>query len=268
MHPIEHLRHLARADGASGALVAAEAASALADMARMDTAGLVPACRRLIEAHLVSGPVWSLCARVLAADDPEEAAYQCAHELGTDRTARHLVAELPEGATVVVMGWPDLAGDALRSRGDVEALVVDAGQEGSRLVRRIRDADGGAALVEEGGVGSAAYAADLVLVEARAAGPSGLLAAPGSLAAAAVGAQFGKTVWAVLGAGSVLPDRLWAALLSRFDETGDEPWDREAELVPAELLTAAINPQGLVEVDVALAQASCPVAPELLRPAG
>ena len=69
MHPIEHLRHVARATGADPALVATEAASALAQMASMDPAGLVPACRRLIEAHLTSGPVWWLSARILGADD-------------------------------------------------------------------------------------------------------------------------------------------------------------------------------------------------------
>ena len=78
MHPIEHLRYVARATGADPALVASEAAAALAQMAAMDPAGLVPACRRLVERHLTSGPVWWLSARILGADDQRRAAREAA----------------------------------------------------------------------------------------------------------------------------------------------------------------------------------------------
>src|SRR5690349_18952317 len=127
MHPIEHLRHVARATGADPALVATEAASGLAQMAEIDPAGLVPACRRLIERHLTSGPVWWLSARVLGADDQRRAARDAAMALSRDPTARHLAEVLSEGSSVLIVGWPDVAGDALRIRGDIEALVVDAG---------------------------------------------------------------------------------------------------------------------------------------------
>ena len=132
MHPIEHLRYVARATGADPALVASEAAGALAQMAAMDPAGLVPACRRLIERHLTSGPVWWLSARVLGADD------QRARRPGGGRRARPATAPLDtsprpcrRAPPSLILGWPDLAGDALRRRGDVEALVVDAGGEGA-----------------------------------------------------------------------------------------------------------------------------------------
>ena len=65
MHPIEHLRYVARATGADPAVIAREAADALVEMARIQPAGLVPACRRLIERHVASGPVWWLSARML-----------------------------------------------------------------------------------------------------------------------------------------------------------------------------------------------------------
>ena len=270
MHPIEHLRHVARSAGASGALVAVDAAGALAEMASVDTAGLVPACRRLVEAHLVSGPVWWLCARVLAADDPAGEARRSARLLGDDDTYRMLVDALPEGATAVVVGWPDVAGEALHARGDVEALVVDEDRssDGYALVQRLLREGSEAALVPAGGVGAAAAVAELAVVEALAAGPSGVLAVPGSLAAAAVAAQAGRPVWAVVATGRVLPSRLWDALLARFDGTGVEPWERDAELVPAGLLSAAVGPAGAVEVTAALGNATCPAAPELLRPAG
>jgi hypothetical protein len=265
MHPIEHLRHVARATGADPALVATEAAGALAQMADLDPAGLVPACRRLIERHLTSGPVWWLSARILAADDQCRAAREAAMTLVRDPTARQLARVLPDGSTVLILGWPDLAGDALRVRGDLEALVVDAGGEGAPLVRRLQDDGGESSVVPEAGAGAAAAVADLVVVEARAAGPSGVLATPGSLGAAAVGAQLGVPVWAVTGVGRVLPERLWDALVTRFDETAGEPWSRPAELVPASFLSGIVGPEGIASVEAGLAAATCPTAPELLR---
>ena len=70
MHPIERLRLVARA-GAEGrsALLAREAATALA-MFSDDPAGLVTACRRLVDRHPTSGPMWWLAARVLVSSDP------------------------------------------------------------------------------------------------------------------------------------------------------------------------------------------------------
>jgi len=268
VHPIEHLRYVARATGADPSLVAREAAGALQDMARLEPAGLVPACRRLIERHLTSGPMWWVSARVLGADDQSAAARAAAAELDSDRTDRLLAAELPDNATVVVLGWPDIAGAALRRRGDIECLVVDAGGEGGPLVRRLTDAGNECSLVPEAGIGPATAVSELVLVEAMVAGPSGVLAVPGSFAAAAVAAQCEVPAWAVAGVGRVLPGPLWDALLARLDATDSEPWDRPAELVPASLVTRVIGPDGPLPTEEGLAHATCPVAPELLRPAG
>jgi hypothetical protein len=265
MHPIEHLRHVARATGADPALVATEAASALGHMAEMDPAGLVPACRRLVERHLTSGPVWWMAARILTADDQRRAARESAGILVHDRTAQQVAAALPDSSSVLIIGWPDLAAEALRIRGDVEALVVDADGEGAALARRLQDGGGESSAVPEAGAGAAAAVADLVLLEAHAGGPSGVLTTPGSLGAAAVAAQLGVPVWAVTGVGRILPERLWNALLNRFDETAGEPWSRPSELVPASFLSAIVGPEGLTSVAEGLGAATCPTAPELLR---
>lgn len=267
MHPIERLRYVARAEGADPALVASEAATALAAVARAEPAGLLPACRRLIARHLSAGPVWWLSARVLGAPDVAAEARAAAEELADDRTDRHLAAAIPDETTTLVVGWPDVAASALRRRGDLEVLVVDAGGEGSALARRLADAGNDVALVPDAGAGAAAAVAGLMLVEARAAGPSGILAAPGSHAAAAVAARAGAQVWGVAGVGRVLPPRLWDALLARFDASG-EPWERDAELVPADLLTSVVGPGGTVPTTEGLAAATCPPAPELFRDAG
>lgn len=265
MHPIEHLRYVARASGADPSLLVRETAGALAGMLRVEPAGLVPACRRLVERHLTVGPVWWLSARVLTAPDPVVAARAAAAEMEGDPTARMLAAALPDDVTVTVVGWPEVAGAGLRRRGDVEVLVADAMGEGSVLVRRLDDAGTRAAVVSDAGVAAAVVVSELVLIEATAAGPSGILATLGSHGAAAVAAHRGIPVWAVAGVGRVLPAPLWDTLLARLDQGPAEPWDRPVELVPATLLTGVLGPQGLVDADEGLAQATCPAAPELLR---
>ncbi len=268
MHPIEHLRYVARATGADPALVAGEAAGALVEMARMQPAGLVPACRRLIERHVTSGPVWWLSARMLRSEDPVRAGRESEAELQSDPTPGHLADALADSATVVVVGWPDVAAEALRMRGDAELLVVDWASEGEQLARRLRERGSEVSVVPESGAGPAAVVADLVLVEALAAGPAGVLAVPGSLAVAAVAAHQQVPVWAVTGVGRVLPEQLWTALVNQLDESGLEPWDRSAEVVPADLFTQVVGPQGASEPSIGLQATTCPAAPELFRPAG
>ena len=268
MHPIERLRYVARAVGTEPSLLVRETAAALADVVRVEPAGLVPACRRLIERHLTTGPVWWLAARMLTAPDPVEAAWAAAGELEDDPTGVRLAAALPDDPTVTILGWPDLAATALHRRGDAEVLIGDSMGDGSALSRRLAATGMDVALVPDTGVAAAVVVSDLVLVEALAAGPSGVLAVAGSHGAAAVGGHAGIPVWAVAGVGRVLPGPLWDALLARMDERDDEPWDRGVELVPAGLVAAVAGVDGISAPEDGLARASCPVAPELLRHTG
>jgi len=267
VHPIEHLRYVARASGADPSLLVQETASALTGVLRVEPAGLVPACRRLIERHLSVGPVWWLAARVLTAPDAAAAARAASAEIEADPTAGALAHALPDDITVTIVGWPDLAGVGLRRRGDIEVLIGDAGGEGPVLARRLDAVGIDSVVVPDAGLAAAVVVSDLVVVEATAAGPGGILAALGSHAAAAVAAHRAAPVWAVAGVGRVLPAALWDSLLQRLDQGPAEPWDRPVELVPASLQTAVVGPGGLVDVVEGLAQATCPVAPELLRPA-
>lgn len=266
MHPIERLRYVARSSGAPQAVLVRETAAALGGLG-FDPAGLVTACRRVLDRHPTSGPLWWLCARVLTAvDDPDAEGWRCADELDDDRTADELVHALPVDATVCVLGWPELAGEALARRGDVEVLAVDALDEGSGLVRRLRHAGVDATDVPVGGLGSAAAAADLVLLETSAASSVGLVAVVGSRAAAAVARDAGVPVWVVAGRGRRLPGPLLAALLARLQaEHPGEPWEAADELVPPTLVDRVCTDVGPVEPAVALANADCPVAAELLR---
>jgi hypothetical protein len=251
VHPIERLRYVARASGAPQAALVRETAAALGSLA-FDPAGLVTACRRVLDRHPASGPLWWLSARVLTCmGDPDEEGWRCADELDDDPTADELAHGLPVDATACVLGWPELAGEALARRGDVEVLAVDALDEGAGLVRRLRYA--GVDAVD-------------VPVSGSAAGPSGVVAVAGSRAAAAVARDAGVPVWCVVGHGRRLPAPLFDALLGRVaEEHAREPWHAPDELVPAGLLDVIAGPAGPVDASIALAGADCPVAAELLR---
>ena len=253
---------VARAAGEGPALLAQEAAGALAAFGD-DPAGLVTACRRLVDRQPTSGPFWWLSARVLAAGDPVDEAWRSADELHADCTSVTLSSHLPEGAVITVLGWPEQVGSALYRRGDAQVLVVDAVGEGHGLVRRLRAADMDAELVPESGLGAAVAASTLVLLEATALGPTGFVTVAGGHAAAAVARHAGTPVWAVAGVGRVLPARLWDALARRLAD--DEPWEAAEEVVPLDLVDQVVGPDGPRDPADALTRVDCPVAPELMR---
>jgi hypothetical protein len=256
MHPIERLRHVARARGAGPSLLGREAAGALAGFAS-DPPGLVTACRRLVDRHPTDGPVWWLAARVLAAADPSSEAWRAADLLDDDPIPGELAAMLPGEATVVIVGWPELTAQALRRRADLIVLAADGGSgDGDALVARLLRDDGEAVAVPDAGVAAAVAEADLVIVEATAMGAETAVVDMGSAAAAAAAWVAQVPVWLVAGKGRALPEPMWKSLTKRLANDGVEPWDRERELLPLQLVAQIV---GESEPD-------CPVAAELLRP--
>ncbi len=264
MHPIERLRYVARASGADQSLLVRETGGALASLG-MDPAGLVTACRRIVDRHVVSGPLWWLCARVLTAGDPIAEAWRAAEEIGDDPTSDELAAALPDEATVCLLGWPELASEALVRRGDCLALVVDTLGEGGGLVRRLRRSDAEAEEVPSSGLGAAVAASDVVLLEASAVGPDGFVAVAGSRAAAAVAKTAGIPVWLVAGVGRVMAAPMWRALAARFQEESGDPWEEDDEVVPIDLVDRLCGPRGVEAVTESLRRTASPVAPELFR---
>jgi hypothetical protein len=268
VHPIERLRYVARSSGADPALVVRETAGALAGLG-LDPAGLVTACRRIVERHPTSGPLWWLCARTLTATEPLAEAWRCVEAIECDSTADELAVALPEEATVCVVGWPDLVAQALARRGDVLVLAVDVDDGGpydhrGGLARRLRRADVEVEEVAPGGLGSAAATADLVLLEAEAIGPDAFIAPASSHAAAAVAYCAEVPVWLVGGVGRLLPRPLWQSVVSRLEHAG-APWELDHDFAALSLVSALCGPVGPEPVADALARIDCPVAPELLR---
>ncbi|MCU1452409.1 MAG: hypothetical protein JWN46_555 [Acidimicrobiales bacterium] len=263
MHPIERLRYVARASGADPDELVREVAGSLAAFAG-EPAALVTACRRMVDRHPAVAPVWWLCARVLSAGDPGDEAWRALDELHRDPTVRELANALPADATVCVLGWPERLGEALSRRGDVEVLVVDTLDEGSGFVRLLARRDVGATDVPLAGLGAAAAAADLVLFDLLACGPTEALAVAGSRAAAAVACTVGRPVWGVAGVGRLVPARLWDAITARV-ELPAEPWELDEDRVPLDLVSHLVGPRGLEPTAEAVRHIDCPAAPELLR---
>jgi hypothetical protein len=262
VHPIERLRYVARASGADQTLLVRETAQALAAF-HDDPAGLVAACRRIVDRHPTSGPLWWLCARVLTSPDGQQEAWQAVDDIERDATSSELAFALPEDATACVVGWPEIAGDALPRRGDVEVLAVDSLGEASGLVRRLMHAGIDAVDVPTSGLGAAVASSDVLLLEAVALGPAGFVGVSGSLAAATVARHAEVPVWVVAGVGRLLPARMWDALAGRQAARAGDPWDLDEEVVPLALADRVCGPEGLEAPDAALRRTDCPVAPEL-----
>lgn len=263
MHPIERLRYVARAGGADHAALAEEVARALAGFVD-DPSGLVTACRRIIDRHPTSGPMWWLASRVLATNDPRAEAFRCVTTLQDDKTAAALAYELADEVTVTVLGWPEQIGAALVRRGDIRALVVDSLGEGAGLVRRLEHADSPAEEVPPANIAGAVRWSNIVLLEASAVGPDAFVGVAGSHAAAAVARGADAAVWLVAGEGRLLPERLWESVVDRLDQAG-EPWELEEETVPLSLVDRVVGPKGLESVDAMLRRTDTPVVPELLK---
>ncbi|MGZ4762638.1 MAG: hypothetical protein ACXV7I_09410 [Ilumatobacteraceae bacterium] len=266
MHPIERLRYVARASGGDQRMLVRETAGALRGLG-FDPAGLVVACRRIVERHPTSGPMWWLCASVLAAADPYRCAASLADDLEADPTPDHLVEALPDAATVCVVGWPDLIGEALLRRGDSMVLAVDTDDDGmgsNAFVRRLQRADVDAEIVPAAGLAAAVLASDVVVVEASAACANELLAAAGSRALASVGYCSEVPVWAIVGRGRCLPTGMYEAMGQRQADVR-VPWEAGAEGVPLGLCHWVVSPSGVMPTGEVSLQPECPMSYELLR---
>jgi len=247
--PFERLRALARYSGDDTELVA-EAADCLADFSS-DPAQLVTVCRRLVAHHPASGPLWWLCAYVLAASDPAAGARDAERRLAQDRTAARLAALLPfpHDDPIAVFGWPDVTGGALVERPDLDVVSVRTGRG------RQRGAGRSLRVLDE--VEAMAASPSHLLVEVLAAG-SGLVVVPDgasqlrwSLSSAAW--------WFVVPTGRLLPDRLFEVLRGQLGEADG------VETLEAGDAAVVVGPWGRDDPSRLGLHVECPVAPELLR---
>ncbi|HEY4398754.1 MAG TPA: hypothetical protein VGO28_13885 [Acidimicrobiia bacterium] len=262
MQPFERLRYLARWSDEDDSALVSEAADCLAGFAD-DPAGLVVACRRLVSHHPASGALWWLCARVLTASEPADAAWeawQLVNEDGTiDRLSRLL--PFPHDEPVAVLGWPELAGAALSERPDLDVIAVRRRSGDDHRRARLARREAPVRIVSE--VEAAALEPSHVLVEAFAASPRSAVVPEGAAELLATLTATGAVAWLVAGVGRVLPQRLFTALQVELERDHSE--HTPVELVEVTRFARVAGPRGLEAPDGLLRRVDCPVAPELLR---
>jgi hypothetical protein len=266
VHPIEHLRYVARAQGADPTSLVEETAHALGSL-HFDPSGLVVACRRIVERHPFTGALWWLCASVTTSSEPFEAVWELADEIRQDRTGAELAAALPDDGVVVTIGDPDVFGDGLIRRGDIRVLAFDAGHTASSFVRRLERYDVDVEPVDAGVAGVATHHADVVLIEALATDSGRAVVPAGSSTVAASAAAWGTEVWLVAGVGRRLPPGFVDAMVARVAVLAEDadPWDLDVEVLPTTMFTHVVGPHGRVPMGPPAIVAECPMAHELLR---
>ncbi len=249
MLPFERLRALARYSGDDRALVV-EAADCLADFSS-DPAQLVTVCRRLLAHHPSSGPLWWLCAHVLAASDPGTGARDATRALERDRTAARLASLLPfpHDDAIAVLGWPDTIAAALVDRTDLDVVAVRARHQ------RMRPAERRLRVLDE--VEVVAATPSHLLLEVLAAGPNTAIV-PGGTADLRWGLG-DVELWLVVPVGRLLPERLFDVMRHAVGDAED------VETLEVRESHHVAGPWGLDAPARLGAHVDCPVAPELLR---
>lgn len=266
MHPIEHLRYVARAQGGDPTSLVEETAHALGSL-RFDPSGLVVACRRIVERHPFTGALWWLCANVSTSAEPFEAVWELADEIRNDPTGAELGAVLADEATVATIGDPDVIGAGLVRRGDIRVLALDAGHTATSFVRRLERHDVDVEPVDAGLAGVVCKHADVVLIEAMAVDSGRAVVPVGSSTIAAAAATWGTPVWLVAGVGRRLPGGFIDAMIAKVDALAIEsdPWNLDVEVLPTSMFTHVVGPHGKVPMGPPAIVAECPMAHELLR---
>ena len=262
MHPIEHLRYVARARGTEPAFLAREAATALATL-RADHANLVVASRRIVERHPEVAQLWWLCARLLVAADPTAEAWELADRLADDSVADALAAALPSEAVAVTIGNPVVTALALAQRPDVTVRCADSEFGAADLLRFLDRFEIDAEPIATESLGRAVSAADVVLIEALAVAGDRALAPVGSQLVAALARSAGTPVWLVAPTGTRLPPQYVDEIARR---TLADDCARSVDEVASELVAIVVTDSGAVPMTPVAVRPDCPFAPELLRP--
>ena len=273
MHPIEHLRYVARATGADPVSLVVETAQALRGL-RSEPAGLVLAARRIVERHPTCAPLWWLCASVLAAADPFEKAQELSDRMDADETTNYLIDTLPADATVCMVGWSPTALEAIARRGDCRAIIVDSFGTGDAAVNALErlDIEVQGVTLEHAAIG--VQMSDVVIIDALGCGGTEVLSVGGAHAVAALAYCNNLPAWTVTRLGTRLPIELWNAM-KLANRDADAPWRSDVDVIPHQLLGRFIGPTGISNFDIDTGQnnaqktvqnfvGECPASTEML----
>lgn len=263
VHPIEHLRYVARSHGADPVEVAFGAADALSGVVS-DPPALLVSARRLVEHHPSNAFLWTVCAHAVTSIDPRADIAAAVRSMSHDDTGGHLVGALSNVETVTTVGWSGHLVDALVRTGTAHALVIDSLGDGQDALRVLSRRGVGCELVAPDGAGAAAMSADAVVVPVFAVGDETSLAPGGSLALASTAYCAGREVWLVAPAGVRLAQPMFEAMV-QVGLGRPDPWAAGLDLVPHGLVSRVFCAEGDRDSTSLRAMQSSPNAPELLR---
>lgn len=263
MHPIERLRYVARATHVPADVLARETAMALADFVG-DDAGLLIACRRILDRQPTSGALVWLAAHVLGSPNQRKALWDAVDLLEDDRTAAALAYSLPDEAVVAAIGWNDGLSALARKRGDLSFVIVDTDGNAEYQIDRYIDEGQSIVTVDAEATAQALFDATHLLVTFDALGPENGMAPIGSFPAAAVARHLDVPVWGVASIGVALGDRMYRGLTRRWNEQNTDPrYLRTLEEVPAVLVDQVVTTAGPVTPEKAVQAGGCPIVAEL-----
>jgi len=247
VQPFERLRSLARWGSADDELLV-EIAACLAEFDD-DPAGLVVACRRLLDHHRTWAQLWWLCARVLGAPQSATAATRVLDEISRDATATRVASALPFPAVgpVALLGWPAVGAHLVAERPDLTLRSVPVEPWAECESPPVAEIDHDA--LDE-------LRPSHLLVEPIATGPGRTLLPRGG-ATVVDTCPVATRIWLVTPVGLVLPERLLDALAAAADLS---------EFVAPGCFDRVVGPRGLAGPDTLGRRVDAPVAPELLRP--
>lgn len=197
------------------------------------------------------------------AAEPRREARALIEEIGDDPTSRHVSQEIPDDATILVVGWPSLTVNGLPQRGDVEVLVLDVEGQANAVVRRLSRADMEVESVDPAHVAGAVDEADLVIVEVGAMGDVAALVDVGNLPAVAVARLAKKPVWFVAGVGRHLPEQYFTEIVDRVTDPDLPAFINPYEIISLSLADRLATPKGVI-LPTELGRCATPFAPELL----
>ncbi len=204
-----------------------------------------------------------MSARLAMATDPRREARAVIDEIGDDRTGRHVSGEIPDDATILVVGWPAITISSLPRRGDVDVLVLDVEGQANAVVRRLDRAEMDAESVDPAHVAGAVDEADLVIVEVGAMGDVAALVDVGNMPAVAIARLANKPVWFVAGVGRHLPEQYFTEIVDRVTDPDLPAFISPYEVVSLSLADRLAMPGGLI-LPAELGKSVTPFAPELL----
>lgn len=264
VHPIEHLRYVARSGGLGGHALVRETMYALASLGA-DHADLLISCRRILGRHPTAGPLWAACARLVTAAEPARLAWDLVDgdPVDVEALGRYVPAD---AALLPPAEWADeaiVAAALARARSvdderlddlldDPTIVLVDDGTGSAERVRRTFSRRSVQVVV----VDPTELDGAPIVIEPALVAVGTIIAA--STVAATVAHAVDSPIWVAVADDDVLPAAVGAEALARVAD--DPGW---AGIDP-DLVAGIISESGSRLVDELVSVV--PVAPELLRP--